>query len=198
MPEEEKKAAETNVQPAAQDENRDAFGQTADAKDQSHLDFLTALILIAVCIGVFITCQGYYKQQLSRRIVSTFYESTGFMPTVFAGFLLVMAVSLLYKALRAHSIGEHCRQLVASFKATMQSRTFWKAVGGLAIFAVYVYVLLGKLSFGVASFIVLLATLLSTHIDKKVKTAVKMVIIALCAVVGIVLLFQYAFSVPMP
>ena len=80
----------------------------------------------------------------------------------------------------------------------MQSRTFWKAVGGLAIFAVYVYVLLGKLSFGVASFIVLLATLLYTHIDGKVKTAVKMVIIALCAVVGIVLLFQYAFSVPMP
>ena len=197
LPEKEKKQG-LNENEIAPEQEENAFGLTVDESRQAHLDFLTSLILIGVCIALIVTCQKYYHQQLARRIVSTFYESTGFMPTIFALFLLVMAVSLLVKSLKYGGVGKHCRQLAASFKATMKSRTFWKAVGGLAIFAVYVYALLGKLSFGVASFIVLLATLLYTHIDGKVKTAVKMVIIALCAVVGIVLLFQYAFSVPMP
>ena len=66
------------------------------------------------------------------------------------------------------------------------------------IFAIYVYGLLGRLSFGVASFLVLFATLMYTHPEKNWKTWLKMGVIALCASAGIVLLFQYAFSVPMP
>ena len=185
---------------AAVEQERDAFGKTQAQDKQGHLDFLTSLILIVVSIAIIVTCQGYYQQQLKRRIVSTFYESTGFMPTVFAGFLLVMSAIQLVGSLREGSVAAYAVQLVQSFKATMVSRTFWKAVGGLAIFGVYVYGLLAKVPFGVASFIVLLATLMYSHWDehKNPKTWTKMGVIALCASAGIVILFQYIFAVPMP
>ena len=121
------------------EDKRDAFGQTEAHDNQAHLDFLTSLILIGACIAIIITCQGYYQQQLKRRIVSTFYESTGFMPTVFAGFLLIMSVIQLVGALRKGSVPGYAVQLVQSFKATMVNPGFWKAVGGLVIFGIYVY-----------------------------------------------------------
>ena len=182
------------------EDKRDAFGQTEAHDKQDHLDFLVSLILIGVCIAIIITCQGYYQQQLKRRIVSTFYESTGFMPTVFAGFLMLMSVIQLIGSLRKGSIPAYAVQLVKSFKATMVSSNFWKAVGGLVIFGIYVYGLLAKIPFGVASFIVLYTTLMYAHWDeyKNPKTWLKMGIIALCASAGIVILFQYIFAVPMP
>ena len=182
------------------EDKRDAFGQTEAHDNQAHLDFLVSLILIGVCIAIIITCQGYYQQQLKRRIVSTFYESTGFMPTVFAGFLMLMSVIQLIGSLRKGSIPGYAVQLVKSFKATMVSSNFWKAVGGLVIFGIYVYGLLAKIPFGVASFIVLYTTLMYAHWDeyKNPKTWLKMGIIALCASAGIVILFQYIFAVPMP
>lgn len=179
-------------------EEKDAFGQSQAHDQQDHLDFLTSLVLIGISIAIIVTCQGYYHQQLSRRIVSTFYESTGFMPTVFAAFLLVMALIQLVGTLRKAGVKTYVQQLIVSAKATFTSRRFYKAVGGLLIFAVYVYALLGKLSFGAASFLVLFVTLLYTHPEMKWQTWVKMGVIALCASAGIVLLFQYAFSVPMP
>lgn len=184
----------------AAEEKRDAFGQTEAHDHQGHLDFLTSLILIVVSIVIIITCQGYYQQQLKRRIVTTFYESTGFMPTVFAGFLLVMSAIQLAGSLREGSVPAYIVQLMGSFKASMTSRTFWKAVGGLVIFAIYVYGMLAKMPFGVASFFVLYATLMYSHWEerKNLKTWTKMGIIALCASAGIVILFQYIFAVPMP
>ena len=192
------KKPENAVQEA--EDKRDAFGQTEAHDNQAHLDFLTSLILIGVCIAIIITCQGYYQQQLKRRIVYTFYESTGFMPTVFAGFLMIMSVIQLVGSLKKGSVPGYVKQLVQSFKATMVSGGFWKAVGGLVIFAIYVYGLLAKIPFGVASFIVLYATLMYAHWDehKNPKAWMKMGIIALCASAGIVILFQYIFAVPMP
>lgn len=186
------------TQEAETEEKRDAFGQTAVDDRQAHLDFLTSLIILGVSIAVIITCQGYYQQQLKRRIVSHFYESTGFMPTVFSCFLIVMALCLLIKSLHNGSVKAHVFQLGRSAKATIKSPKFWKALGGLAMFAVYIYVLLGRLSFGVASFIILFATLIYSHLEKNPKTWLKMLLIALCASAGIVVLFQYIFAVPMP
>ena len=179
---------------------RDAFGQTQAQDEQRHLDFLTSLILMGVSVAVIVTCQEYYRQQLARRMVATFYESTGFMPMVFAGFLLVMAFIQLIGSLRGHSVKAHALHLTASFKATWESQTFFKAVGGLAIFFVYIYMLLTKMPFGAASFLVLYATLMYSHWEeyRNAKTWLKMGVIALCASAGIVILFQYLFAVPMP
>ena len=59
---------------------------------------------------------------------------------------------------------------------------------------------LGKLPFWLASVLILFATLLYSYFDRKnlPKVLLKSTLISVLAVAGIVALFQYAFSVPMP
>ncbi len=163
--------------------------------DREHLDFLTSILLFVVCVAAIILSMGYWKQ-----LGGAFYASPGFMPTIISAFLLVMSVVLFFDSLKGSSISERCRQLGAAVPATLHSKVFWRAVIGLAIFAVYIFVLLGRLPFWLASFLVLLAILLYLNFEGKfqLKPVLRLVLIAALSVGGIVLLFQVAFSVPMP
>ena len=184
---------ETKIGAEPVEEKRSALGAQEHTEDRSHLDFLTAIILLVISVATIITSIGYWQKQ--GRL---FYESTGFMPTVIGGALLLMAIMLLKQSLKGVSLGERFAQLKVSFFQTIKSRQVYKAVGGLAIFALYVYVLLGRLPFWLASLITLSVVEVYTHWDGKWKTALRMLLISTLAVAGIVALFQYAFSVPMP
>ena len=142
-----------------------------------------------------ILSMGYWK-----KLGGAFYASTGFMPTIIAGALIIMAITLFVNSIKGSSISERCRQLGAAVPATLHSKVFWRAVIGLAIFAVYIFVLLGRLPFWLASFLVLLAILLYLNFEGKfqLKPVLKLILIAALSIGGIVLLFQVAFSVPMP
>lgn len=181
-------------------EEHSALGDVQAGSPKEHLDFLTSLILIGVSVAVIITSQSYYQQQLKRRMVTTFYESTGFMPTIFAGFLLIMSVILLVQSLQHASVKARLSELWQALCRTVKSKAVYKTIGGLAIFAIYIYGLLGRLYFGWASLIMLFVTLLYLYFNKKdlPKVLVKCLLISVLAVAGIVGLFQYAFSVPMP
>ena len=163
--------------------------------DREHLDFLTSIILFIVCVVAIILSMGYWK-----KLGGAFYASPGFMPTIIAGALIIMAITLFVNSIKGSSISERCRQLGAAVPATLHSRGFWRAVIGLAIFAVYIFVLLGRLPFWLASFLVLLAILLYLNFEGKFqfKPVLKLILIAALSIGGIVLLFQVAFSVPMP
>ncbi len=192
-------AAEAQGEPIAP-EAHSALGQVNTPDEKRHLDFFTSLVLMGICVWVIVTSQGYYQQQLKRKICSTFYESTGFMPTVFAGFLLVMSLLLLLQSLKGAGLGLRLKELGSALRQTLRSQTVYKALGGLAIFAVYIYFLLGRMYFGVASVLVLFATLLYAYFDRHnlPRVLLKSVLISVLSVAGIVALFQYAFSVPMP
>lgn len=161
--------------------------------DREHLDFLTSILLFAVSVAAIILSFGYW-----RAVGGEFYASPGFMPTIIAAFLLVMAAILFANSLKGSSVSERLRQLGAALPATLHSRTFWRAVVGLAIFAVYIFVLLGRLPFWLASLIVLLAILFYLNRPKGMKSIVTLALIGVLSVAGIILLFQVAFSVPMP
>lgn len=161
--------------------------------DREHLDFLTAIILLIVSVAAIILSLGYW-----RDLGGEFYASPGFMPTIIAAFLIVMAVTLLLQSVKGSSVAERCRQLGAALPRTLHSRTFWRAVIGLAIFAVYIFGMLGRLPFWLASFIVLLAILFYLNQPKGMKSIVTLALIGVLSVAGIILLFQVAFSVPMP
>lgn len=161
--------------------------------DREHLDFLTAIILLVVSVAAIILSLGYW-----RDLGGEFYASPGFMPTIIAAFLLVMAAILFANSLKGSSVSERLSQLGAALPATLRSRTFWRAVVGLAIFAVYIFVLLGRLPFWLASLIVLLAILFYLNQPKGMKSIVTLALIGVLSVAGIILLFQVAFSVPMP
>lgn len=161
--------------------------------DKEHLDFVTAIVLLAVCVLVLVLSMGYWK-----KIGGEFYASPGFMPSVIAGGLAVMALTLLLNSLKGSSIQERCRQVRAALPATLQSGNFWRTILGLCIFAIYIYGMLGRLPFAIASLIVLEAVLFYLNRPKGTKNIIKIALIGILSVAGIVLLFQQVFSVPMP
>lgn len=180
--------------PPEPEQNRSALGgQSENIDEKSHLDFLTAIVLIIASIAVIITSIGYWKKQ-----GCLFYESAGFMPTIIGAALLIMNIRLLTESLHSASVGKQIIRLKEALQRTVKSKRVHKSIVGLGIFAVYVYFLLGRLPFWLASVISLAAVLIYVHFDKTVKTTVKMLIIAAIAIACIVGLFQYAFSVPMP
>lgn len=195
MPAEKHAAVEVDeIQPEPIAEERDALGiEVEDDSARAHLDFLTSIILIIISIAVIITSIGYWQRQKV-----TFYESAGFMPVLIAGGLLIMSLRLLREALKQDSAHSFISRLKVSFGQTVRSNTVHRAIIGLIIFGIYVFVLLGRMPFWLASFLPLAAVLVFVRYDGTLKTALKMILIAALCVAGIVGLFQFAFAVPMP
>lgn len=195
MPAEKHAAVEVDeIQPEPIAEERDALGiEVEDDSARAHLDFLTSIILIIISIAVIITGIGYWQRQKV-----TFYESAGFMPVLIAGGLLIMSLRLLREALKQDSVPSFISRLKVSFGQTVRSNTVHRAIIGLIIFGIYVFVLLGRMPFWLASFLPLAAVLVFVRYDGTLKTALKMILIAALCVAGIVGLFQFAFAVPMP
>ncbi len=180
--------------PGEEDASRDAMGAVVeDESKRAHLDFLTSLVLIAISVSAILASIGYW---LKQKVL--FYESAGFMPVLVAGGLLLMAVKLLAESLKHDTVRGFAARLKRSLSATGRSVAVRKAMVGLSIFGFYVFFLLGRLSFALASFLALAAVLVYVHLDGKWRTALTMIVIAALSVAGIVGLFQYAFSVPMP
>jgi len=160
---------------------------------KEHLDFLTSIVLFIICIAAIILSIGYWKKS-----GVIFYASPGFMPIIISVGLALMSVIQFFNSLKGSSVSERWAQITYAIPAGFRSPKVWRAVGGLVIFAIYIFVLLGRLPFWLASFFALFASLLYLNWKKEVKTILKLAVIAALSIAGIVLLFQVAFSVPMP
>ena len=66
------------------------------------------------------------------------------------------------------------------------------------IFWIYIFVMLGKLPFWLATFITLSALLLFINWEKSFKKIVKLLLISAASTFAIILVFQIIFKVPMP
>ena len=162
---------------------------TPEPGDMKHLDFVTSVVLMGLSIGVIIVSRGYYLR--SR---SPFYASPGFMPIILASALFLLALSLMYQSLNKSSLKECLGRIREGIPRGLKSLRFRNTVIGLAIFAVYIYVLIRLLPFWLASIILLFACFMFLKAAGVVKSA----IISILSVAGIVLLFQIIFRVPMP
>ena len=176
-------------------ENKETDG-TADRdsgppvrKDMKHLDLITSLVIMAVSIYTAVTAHGYYVDS-----GKAFYASPGFMPTIIAGVLFLLAVYLFFQSLGKSSAKELISRIRTALPAGLKSLRFRNTIMGLVFFAVYVYVLLRFLPFWLSSIILLFACFLYLKAARLVKSAV----IAVLSAVGIVLLFQIVFRVPLP
>ncbi len=167
--------------------------KTGSAGDKAHLDFLTSVVLLVVSISAAITSLGYW-----REIGGKFYASPGFMPIIICSALAFMALLMMVGSLKNSSVKERVAQLAAAFGRTVKSPVVHQAAIGIFIFAVYVFLLLGKIPFGPASFIGLFATMLFLKFEKKLRTILKLLLISALSIASIILLFQIVFSVPMP
>ncbi|MDR2134655.1 MAG: tripartite tricarboxylate transporter TctB family protein [Treponema sp.] len=154
-----------------------------------HLDFISALVLMVLCVFSSVLALSYYVKSKKE-----FYASPGFMPMLIGVILFLLSLSLLVQSLKGSSLKERFGQAAAAFRRGTGSRRFFNSAAGLAIFGVYIYALLRFLPFWLASFIFLAAVFMYL----RASGIVKCVIIAALSIGGIVLLFQIAFRVPMP
>jgi len=80
----------------------------------------------------------------------------------------------------------------------VKSKNVHKALVGLVIFWIYIYLLLGKIPFWIATFVTLSALLLFINWEKSFKKIAKLLLISAAATFAIILIFQIIFKVPMP
>ena len=157
--------------------------------DMKHLDFITSLVIMGVAIFTAIEAHSYFVRSRTH-----FYASPGFMPTIIAVALFLLGIYLLYQSLDKSSVKECVSRLLEAIPRGIKSARFKNTIVGLAFFAVYIYVLLRFLPFWLASILVLFGCFVYLKAAKLVKSAV----IAVLSAVGIVVLFQVIFRVPMP
>ena len=171
------------------DNETDGDPGAAAPKDMKHLDFITSLVIMAIAAYTAVSAYGFYIK--SRK---EFYASPGFLPGIIAAALFLLALNLLVQSLSKSSVRENLSRLVEALPRGLRSVRFKNTIIGLAIFAVYIYVLLRFLPFWLSSIILLFACFVYLKAAKIIKSAV----IAVLSAVGIVLLFQVIFRVPMP
>ena len=171
------------------DENSQDMMGNVTKDNIEHLDFITSIILMIVCIMVAYTSYGYY---VKSKVI--FYASPGFMPIVFAGALFVLSLALMAKSLKKASAKDCIRRVLDAIPRGIKNDEFKNVMKAVLIFALYVFVLIRFIPFWVASYIVLLAC----FIMLKASTLIKSMIIALLSLGCIFLIFQVIFHVPMP
>jgi len=158
-----------------------------------HLDFITAIILFVISVATIITSIGYWKEQ-----ALPFYASTGFLPIIVAGVILVLSIILFSNSLKESSFKQRSVEIKDAFFRTIKSKNFHRAIIGLLICIIYVYFLLGKFLFWFATFVGLAALLIFNCREYKLKNIIRALIIAVLADVLIIVIFEYVFNVPMP
>jgi TRAP-type C4-dicarboxylate transport system permease small subunit len=164
-------------------------GVTFQQSGKEHLDFAVSIILAVICIAAIIASYGYYKASGNK-----FYESPGFMPTVIASAILFCCIILFVGSIKGSSIKERGRQVITGIPAAFKSSKFINSLAGLVIFGIYIFVLIKIFPFWLSSFILLCVC----YIFSSATTPIKILVISVLSVAGIILLFQVAFSVPLP
>ena len=182
---EEKEIIEEDI---VDDESNDGSDPSAP-KDMKHLDFITSLVLMGLSVYTVFNAYGFFIK--SRK---AFYASPGFMPAIIAVALFLLALNLMIQSLDKSSVKINFFRLVEALPRGIKSARFRNTIIGLAFFAVYIYILLRFLPFWLASILLLFACFVYLKAAKLVKSA----IIAVTSAVGIVLLFQIVYRVPMP
>jgi hypothetical protein len=175
--------------PDRRDAGIDTMTGSVRSEGIEHLDFISAIVLMVLCVFSSVLALSYYVKSGKE-----FYASPGFMPMIIGVILFILSVSLLTQSLKGSSAKERFGQAAAALRRGTGSRRFFNSITGLAMFGVYIYVLLRFLPFWLASLILLMAV----FIYLKASGIVKCIIIASLSIGGIVLLFQIAFRVPMP
>jgi hypothetical protein len=116
-----------------------------------HADVVTALLLIGLSSAVLIGASRMPLRGTYGGVVNVWYVSPAAMPFVIGAGLFLMAITLLRASARE---GGH-RGLIPYFALRLRglstNRQVHRMVGVVALLGIYVYVLLGRVNFFVAS-----------------------------------------------
>ena len=173
--------------------------------ERKHVDFVTAIGLLALSVYVIVESIGFYNE-INRRMTLVFHQSPGFYTSILGVALFICSLLLLIRSLKGSHVSEHLKSIKSGAVVFFKSPNTRKAFIGCAWMGLYIYFLLPFLSFLVGTIIflfVLIMFLLADTLlgaDKKtiIRTVVKIFVISTAFVWGVYGLFQLFFRVPLP
>lgn len=157
--------------------------------EKRHYDFMSAVALTILSIAIII---GSF--QIQGQTDAEIYVSPALMPMILGITLLFCSFLQLAESLKEGGMKARMKEIKIWSKETAGAKSTVNILIGVAIMAVYTFLLLPNLPFAVSSLIfmvVLLGFLKAT-------SPVRIGLLAAGAVAFIVLLFQVLFRVPLP
>lgn len=168
--------------------------------DKQAKDFFFSFVLFF--IGVFVSVGGYliyYKASQPPQNITSLSLSPGFLPLLLGLALVFCAVLLCLQSLQGETPKKekallYGRQFTAWFSAMCKNKDLYLMIGGVAIMAIYAFVIVELLPFEIASLIFLICLMLFIKATKWWK----IIIISAVSVFLIVFLFKFCFNAALP
>ena len=156
------------------------------------IDLIAGVVIFAVSIYVMIKSITFWKEDF----VDVFYYSAGLMPMMIGACLFIFSALYIRRTLKEHSLKE-CLKDIKNFSIEfVKNKNVHKALVGLVIFWIYIFLMLGKMPFWIATFVTLSALLI--FINWQRSWILLLLLISAVATFMIILIFQIIFKVPMP
>lgn len=160
----------------------------SNSKKTTTSDLIMGGILMA--FGIYLIVAS-----LSMKVYNSFLDAPGFFPFILGIIFSLFGIVMLIGSIRGGSVGAakdtfHKDSLIAIFLSPQAKRVVILSF----LMMVYIYVLIGRIHFSIATFLYLVATFWYL----KSTTWVKNIIISVLSAVLISAIFQYAFKIPLP
>lgn len=158
------------------------------------VDFLAGVICFAVSIYVMCKSVTFWKEDY----VDVFYYSSGLMPMIIGICLCIFSIIYIIRTIKENNFKDCLTDLKNFFVEFVKNKQVHKALVGIVIFWIYIFLMLGKMPFWFATFIILSTLLLFINWEKNWRKIVNLLIISAASTGMIILIFQVIFKVPMP
>jgi len=158
-------------------------------ENRKHLDFVTSIVLSIVAAYVILD-----SIRMTIDSGEVLYYSPGLMPLILGCGLLVCTVGLFFRSIKDKGLSKNLEDLKQGISAFVKSDVVKKTAIGLIIMGIYVFVLLERLHFVIASLIFLIVFSLFL----KSGSIIKIIILSVVTVGLIYVVFQMGFGVPLP
>ncbi|NCC63939.1 MAG: tripartite tricarboxylate transporter TctB family protein [Spirochaetia bacterium] len=151
-------------------------------------DLIMGVLLLG--FGIFLIVEA-----LGMRVYNTFLDAPGFFPLILGIIFIVFGIVMLIGAFRGGSIEAAKTTLHKDSLLAMALKPTTKRVVILSfIMVVYIYGLIGRIHFTIATVLYLFVTFWYL----KSTTLIKNIIISVVAALLISAVFQYVFKIPLP
>jgi hypothetical protein len=131
----------------------------AGLKAQKHVDFVSAVVFIALSIYILASSVLYF-QDANARFRLAFHNSPGLFPFMVGTGLLICSVMLLIRSLKGASLNDNISKAAEGAVSFVKSPVAKRAAIGIVWMALYVYVLLPQLGFVIATLAYLIVFML--------------------------------------
>lgn len=186
---------EENTKIVPEDASADIATEEAPRPHNAAKDLVFGILL--TCFGIFVVVDS-----LGMKIYKNFIDAPGFFPCIIGSVLIVFGLLLTLIGLKAGGVKELGEVLNAKFLGDFikNDRTV-RVLILLAMMVVYIYILLGRVHFIIATSVYLAANFMYLGAFSKRKWYIALIISVAVAVIASMVVyygFRYGFSITMP